>query len=125
MKIIEEKNVSNCFECPFNYLIDDDNNNYTYSFCKKINRIKSHDDINVVWGDDIYLPIPDNCPFKTNEDNLNNDQIIAIFPKLVNSLKECMNYMEILRKNPDAGLYWKWDNDEYTRAVEVLKEIEK
>jgi hypothetical protein len=39
--------------------------------------------------------------------------------QLINSLKECLGWMESLRVSGDAG-NWDWKDDEYTRAQELL-----
>jgi hypothetical protein len=42
--------------------------------------------------------------------------------QLINSLKECLGWMESLRVSGDAG-NWDWEDDEYTRAQELLNRI--
>ena len=46
----------------------------------------------------------------------------VMLPKLVTVLEECMDWMEGLRRSGDAG-FWDWEDDEYTKAQEVLNEL--
>lgn len=45
-----------------------------------------------------------------------------VFPKVEAALEECLKWMEDIRASTDAG-FWEWSDDEYTRAQEVLREL--
>jgi hypothetical protein len=52
-------------------------------------------------------------------------EIQKVFPLMVSSLYECTRWMERIRLSGDAG-DWEWDEtDEYTKAINILTEIEK
>lgn len=44
---------------------------------------------------------------------------------LVESLKDCLEWMESLRASGDAG-HWEWDNDDvYTKAIKIFNKFKK
>jgi len=50
------------------------------------------------------------------------EEMRRLFPKVEAALEECLKWMEDLRASTDAGS-WVWEDDEYTRAQEVLREL--
>ncbi len=45
-----------------------------------------------------------------------------MLPKVITALEKCMEWMESFRASGDAG-NWDWEDDEYTKAQEVLNEL--
>jgi hypothetical protein len=49
-------------------------------------------------------------------------EVRFMLPKVVAALEGCMEWMESLRASGDAG-FWEWNEDAYTKAQEVLNEL--